>query len=121
VFEQISLGGGPTPLLDRLLLTQRVGMAALPQGVATGTAAFTYRASLATQPLNVYWWGASAAPAGDRFAAWHRVIGVEGVQAVGAIPIAGLPPVRAVYGAGYSLDAPFRRQVRGYFSIVLNP
>jgi hypothetical protein len=120
-FEQIALGGGPTALLDRLLLTQRVNMPALPQGIATGTSALTYRVSLATQPLNVYWWAGSTAPAGDRFAAWHRVIGLEGSQSVAAIPIAGLPTVRAVYGVGESLDAPFKKQLRGYFSIVLNP
>jgi Tol biopolymer transport system component len=120
-FEQIALGGGPTALLDRLLLTQRVNMPALPQGIAVGTSAFAYRLSLATQPLNVYWWAGSTAPAGDRFAAWHRVVGLEGSQSVAAIPIAGLPTVRAVYGVGESLDAPFKKQLRGYFSIVLNP
>jgi hypothetical protein len=120
-FEQLSIGGGPSPLLDRLMLTQRIGMPALPQGIATGTSAFTYRVSVATQPLGVYWWAGSTAPAGVRFAEWQRVIGLEGSQAVAAIPIAGLPPIRAVYGVGESLDAPFRRQVRGYFSILLYP
>ena len=121
LFEQMSLGGNPPALIDRLLLTQRIVMPVLPLGVAIGTSAFTYRVSLNTQPLNVYFWSGSTAPAGDAFSAWNRVVGLEGSQGVSAIPLAGVPTARAVYGIGKSLDAPFRGKVRAYVSLVLNP
>ena len=121
LFEQISLGGGPPALVDRLLLTQRIVMPALPSVLTTGTSAFTYRISLNTQPLNVYFWSGSTALPGETFSDWHRVIGLEGSQAVAAIPVAGVPNARAVYGVGESLDAPFRRKVRVYLGIVINP
>ena len=35
-FERLSLGGGAPALIDRLLLTQRISMPALPGGLAAG-------------------------------------------------------------------------------------
>jgi hypothetical protein len=120
-FEQFALGGGPSPVLDRMLLTQRVAMPALPAGIAAGSSVFTYRVSVATAPLSWYWWSGSTARAGDSFEAWHRVIGAEWSQSVAAIPFAGTPAARAQIGVGESLDAPFRRKVRLYLNLVLNP
>lgn len=121
LFEQLSLGGSSPALFDRLLLGQRLVMPVLPSGIAIGTSALTYRVSANINPIGVYFWSGSTAPAGSRFSAWHRVIGLEGSQSVAAIPVAGVPSARIVYGAGESLDEPFRRQVRGYLSIIINP
>lgn len=119
-FERLSLGGGAPALVDRLLLTQQVTMPALPQNTANGTSAFTYRISLNTQPLAIYFWSGSTSLDRRRFAAWNRVIGLEGSQSVAAIPVAGVPSARVVYGIGESLDAPFRRRVRAYLSLLIN-
>ncbi|HEY4304310.1 MAG TPA: hypothetical protein VGM82_07585 [Gemmatimonadaceae bacterium] len=121
VFERLSLGGNSSALFDRLLLNQRVPMGALPSGIGVGTSALTYRVSLNTLPLAPYFWSGSTTSAGDRFAVWHRVIGAEGSYAVASIPVAGVPTARIVYGVGESLDAPFRRQIRGYLSVLINP
>ncbi len=121
VFERLSLGGNTPALLDRLLFTQRITMGALPSGIAVGTSALTYRVTLNTRPLAPYFWSGSTTPAGDRFAVWHRVIGLEGSYSIAAIPVAGVPAARIVYGGGESLDEPFRRQIRGYLSVVINP
>ena len=121
MFERLSLGGNTPALLDRLLFTQRVTMGALPSGIAVGTSALTYRVTLNTQPLAPYFWSGSTTPVGDRFAVWHRVIGLEGSYSVASIPVAGVPAARIVYGGGESLDEPFRRQIRGYLSVVINP
>lgn len=120
-YEHISLGGGAPALVDRLLLSQQIVMPALPAYLASGTSAFTYRVTIGAQPVSPFFWAGSAAPAGTRFADWHRVVGLEGVQAVPSITVAGVPPARIVYGGGYSFDAPFRNQVRGYLSVVINP
>jgi hypothetical protein len=37
------------------------------------------------------------------------------------MPFARAPGVDVVAGVGYSLDAPLRRQVRGYLSAVIRP
>lgn len=121
VYERLSLGGSSPALVDRLLFTQRVTMPVLPSGIAVGSSALTYRVAFNTQPLGAYFWAGSTAPARTRFASWNRVIGLEGSQSVAAIPVAGVPNARVIYGVGESLDAPFRRQIRGYLSVVINP
>jgi Tol biopolymer transport system component len=121
VFEQFALGGGPPAILDQAILTQRIVMPVLPSGIAVGSSVFSYRVNVTTQPVSWYFWSGSTAPAGDRFVAWHRVIGVDWSQSIGAIPLAGTPAARAQIGVGESLDAPFRRKVRAYVSLILTP
>jgi hypothetical protein len=86
-----------------------------------GSSAFTYRASLQTQPFSLYWWGGSTAPAGEPFTQWQRVAGIEWTQSVSAIPMAGTPPARVLIGIGESIDAPVRHRVRMYATLVLDP
>lgn len=120
VFEQFALGGGPSLLIDGSLLTQRIVMPVLPLGTSIGSSAFAYRASLNTKPLSWYFWSGSTA-FDDRFRDWQRVIGAEWTIAFDAIATAGTPAARARIGIGESLDAPVRRRVRAYVSLVLNP
>lgn len=120
-FEQFSLGGGASPLVDRDLLTQRVAMPALPEGIGVGSSVFAYRISLNTPPLAPYVWAGSTARRNESFDRWHRVVGLEWSGATPAIPVAGTPSARGLLGIGESLDAPFRHRVRAYVSIVLNP
>lgn len=120
-FERMTIGGSVSPLVDRTLLTQRLAMPVLPLGVARGTSALTYKTTLNTAPLNLYWWAGSAAPAGSRFTVWNRVIGAETSTAVGSVPAVGTPSARGVIGVGESLDAPLRHRLRLYASLVLNP
>jgi hypothetical protein len=96
-------------------------MPALPIATSLGPQALAYRVAVTTQPLSWYLWSASTAASGDGFKIWHRVLGVEWSQAVAAIPIAGTPSARGQIGIGESLDAPFRRKLRAYVSLVLNP
>lgn len=121
-FERVSLGGGAAGggLVDRVLLSQRVSMPVLPSGIATGSSALTYRVSLTTQPVALYYWAGSATSSAS-FDTWYRVVGIEGSKTIGAIPVAGVPSARVVYGIGESLDVPFRNQVRGYLSVLINP
>lgn len=120
-FERMSLGGAASPLLDRALLTQRISMPVLPTGVAVGASAFAYKISLTGNPLSLYWWAGSAAPANTRLDVWHRVVGAEWSMSVPPLQAVGTPAARAVIGAGESLDEPLRHVLRGYLSLVLNP
>src|SRR5262249_35624085 len=74
LFEQIALGGGPVALLPGVVLSQRLPMPVLPSAIMVGSSAFTYRASLQTQPLAWYLWGGSTTPAGQSFSQWQRVV-----------------------------------------------
>jgi len=120
-FEQFALGGGPSLVVDRLLLSQRIAMPVLPAAVSIGSSAFTYRGAYTAGPLAAYLWSGSTAPAGERFTAWHRVLGLEWVTSVPPIAAVGTPAARAQIGVGESLDAPIRKKVRAYVSLVLNP
>jgi hypothetical protein len=120
-FEAFALGGGPSELLDRSLLSQRVSVAALPAGTAVGSSVLAYRVSISPQPVTMYFWSGSVADAGDTFRSWHRVLGLEWTQLIGAIPLAGTPAARVQLGVGESFDAPFRRKARVYLSLILNP
>ena len=66
LFEQFALGGGPSPLIDQATLTQRVVMPALPVGVQVGSSVIAYRASVAPQPLVLYFWDGSTRHSPER-------------------------------------------------------
>jgi hypothetical protein len=121
LFERFALGGGPSLVLDRALLSQRWSMPVLPAETVVGTSALAYRVNLVLSPLVWYWWSGSATDSGQAFRDWHRVFGVEWSQSVPAIVPAGTPAARGQIGIGESLDAPFRRKVRAYVSLVINP
>jgi hypothetical protein len=121
LFEQFALGGGPSTLLDRPLISQRIVMPVLPAGISVGSSVFAYRAAIRTAPLSLYWWAGSTAIGGARFENWNRVVGLDWTMSIPSIAAAGTPAARGQFGIGESLDAPFRKRVRAYVSIVLNP
>lgn len=120
-FERFALGGDPSPLVDRLQLTQRIAMPVLPSGISVGSSAFTYRIALPQATLTPYFWAGSTAELNRRFSRWHRVIGFDWSASVPNIAVAGTPAARAQLGIGESLDAPVRKRVSAYLSVVLNP
>lgn len=119
VFEKFSLGGGPSTLLDRAQLAQRIVMPVLPSGISIGSSVVTGRASLGA-PIALYYWAGSTRN-GSRFENWYRVVGFEWNASIGSIAPAGTPAARAQIGAGESLDEPFRKRWRAYVSLILNP
>ena len=120
-FEQFLVGGPPLTLLDPSLLTQRVPMGVLPAGVAMGNRLAMYRVATSLLGLSPFYWGASTRNGVGRFATWHRVAGAELTIDQSAVPVLGLPGARLVSGIGYSFDPPFRRETRGYLTVVLRP
>jgi Tol biopolymer transport system component len=120
-FEQFSIGGAPSALVDRSLLGQRLAMPALPFGIQRGRAVATYRVAYRARPVEWYYWGGSTSPSATRFQRWQRVVGVEWTTSVSAIAPAGTPAARAMIGIGQSLDAPFRKETRAYINLLMNP
>ncbi len=119
--ERFALGGGPSTLVDRDLITQRVSMPALPVGAATGPSVLAARGSIILQSIAVYGWSGSTAAAGRRFESWQKVWGLEWSRSVSPVSIAGTPAARFQLGVAKWLNAPFERKFRGYASVVLNP
>lgn len=120
-FEQFTIGGLPSTIIDSSLLTQRVTMGAFPLGIATGDRVVSYRASTTIAGLSPFYWGASVRSGGGRFDAWHRVAGVELTIDQSPVPVLGVPGARLTAGVGRSLDEPFRHETRGYLTIALRP
>jgi Tol biopolymer transport system component len=120
-FEQFIVGGLPSNLVDASLLTQRIGVPALPAGVAGGDRVLAYRAATSLSGFTPYFFAASAGLGTDRFESWHRVAGLELIVDQTAVPVLGLPGARFVAGVGYSIDEPARRQTRGYLTATLRP
>jgi len=120
-FERFTIGGTASPLGDSAAMNQRYAMPMLPTGVASGTVLMTWRAALPSAGWTAYVEGASASDSLYGRRAWHRVAGLEIRADVPPIPVAFSPRVRGRIGAAYMLDAPFRRTVRGYLSMQLEP
>ena len=117
-FEQFLLGGEPPPLMDAAIMSQRVAIPALPFASRGGDRFVVARGSLTGGGFEPYYLLANV---GDLSGRWNRVIGVEQDVETDAIPLARLPAVRAVAGAGYSLDAPARKTWRLYFFASVRP
>ena len=120
-FEQFTVGGLPSNLVDPSLLMQRISVPALPSGAAGGDRVLTYRATTSIAGVSPYFFAASAAFGASRFERWQRVVGVERTVDQNTVPVLGLPGARLVGGVGYSLDEPVRRQTRGYLAVTLRP
>jgi hypothetical protein len=121
LFEQFALGGLPSPLIDGAFLSQRIVMPTLPTGTAVGTSVFTYRVAIPLGTVTPYWWAGSTRSSAGTSQVWHRVVGGEWIFVVPTYPLAGTPAARAQVGLGYSLDAPYRREFRGYAGLIFNP
>jgi hypothetical protein len=121
LFEQFTLGGGPSPLIDQATLTQRVVMPALPVGVQVGSSVSAYRAAVTMQPLVLYFWDGSTTPIAGRTRHWNRVAGAEWSASVPPVPLVGTPAARAQIGAGLSLDPPLKNRLGIYAMLTLNP
>jgi len=117
-FEQFSLGGSPSTLMDESLLAQRIVMPVLPTGIDVGPKVFAYRVSIPLAPLSPYFWAASTTPRDGRFENWHRVAGADFNISVPRIPLLGTPAARGQIGIGYSLDEPYAKKTRAYLSLV---
>ena len=97
-------------------------MPVLPSGISTGLLGRRRSAApIGGAPLSLYYWAGSTSDRYDRFDDWQRVVGINWTMSVGAIAPAGTPAARAQFGVGESLDEPFRKRLRAYVSLILNP
>jgi hypothetical protein len=116
--EAFRVGGAVPGLVDPAVVSQRISMPGLPSGILGGTEVLVLRGSATSRllPATPYVWAARAGEAG-----WHRVVGAERTLSFAAVPYLNLPDTRMAFGAAYSLDRPFRDELRGYFTVVYRP
>lgn len=120
-FEAFSIGGAVSPVMDSSLLTQRHSMPMLPTAVATGRALFAWRVSLPLEQWTLFYESAAVAPTVATFQDWQRVVGIETRYNFGPVPVAFTPRLQARGGVGYSLSDPFRKRVRAYLEMRVEP
>jgi hypothetical protein len=119
-FEQFTVGGGAIAVMDTSVLAQRYRMPMFPTGVAAGPALLAWRASI-PGAITLFYEGASTASDYSSHRQWHRALGMDTRYEFPGMPVAFLPRASARGGAAYLLDAPFRKKVRVFLEMRLEP
>lgn len=120
-FELFSLGGGVSPVMDSSLLKQRHTMPMLPTATAIGRSLLAWRVALPSSQGTLFYEAAAVAPTLAGVADWQRVVGVETRYNFGPVPVAFTPRLQARGGVGYTLSEPFRKRVRAFLEMRIEP
>jgi len=120
-FERFSIGGTLAPLIDSSSLASRHAMPALPSGVAVGRALAAWRVAIPANGWTIYYEGASASENPIDFRRWQRAVGLDLHAGIGPVPVAFVPRLSGRVGGAYTLDAPFRRRVRAFLELRVEP
>jgi hypothetical protein len=121
VFEAFSIGGGVSPVMDSSLIRQRQAMPMLPSGTATGEALVVIRGAVPLNGWTLFYESAGLGRALSNLEAWHRVVGLETRYDFGPVPVAFAPRMQARGGLGYSLSDPFRKRLRVFLEMRIEP
>jgi hypothetical protein len=116
-----TVGGLLTPTTDSSLMTQRYGLPMFPAGIATGKALFAWRAAMPWSGWAAFYEGASTAGEIGKFRRWNRAVGFDFRAAIPPMPIAFAPRAQTRQGVAYTLDEPFKKRVRAFLEIRLEP
>jgi hypothetical protein len=120
-FERFTIGGGPSPVADSSLHSQRYSMPMFPTAIATGNALLAWRVALPSESWTAFYEGASVADYLYDLSKWNRAVGIDTRFAYGPVPVAFLPRVDVRAGAAYTLDEPFRKKVRLFVEMRIEP
>ena len=114
-FERLSVGGLPPQLFDPALLSQRIGMPALPQGWLTGGEVHVGELEVEglTGPVTAFLWYGDAIDDGlDRL----RLAGVKAGIDMAEVPYLLIPPMSVHGGIARILDGPWEGRWRGWLA-----
>lgn len=120
-FDLFTVGGAAPPGSDSSIMSQRYPMPMFPTGIARGKALLAWRVALPADRWTLFYTGASVAPNVDEFRRWVRAIGAEMRYALPPVPVAFSPRITSRGGVAYTLDQPFRRRVRLYLEMQMQP
>lgn len=120
-YERFAVGGSAPVIGDSSAMSQRYAFPVFPTAVATGTVLMAWRVAVPLAGWTAFHESASASDSLYGRRAWYRATGVEFTIDVPPIPVVFTPRVRARVGAAYTLDQPYRKRVRGYLSMQMEP
>jgi hypothetical protein len=121
VFERFAVGGVASPVGDSSLLSQRYAMPMLPTAIDTGSTLFGWRVALPSSAWTMYFEGVSTSSDAYIFRKWNRAVGIDMTYSFPPVPVAFTPRFQARTGVGYTLDAPFRKKVRAFLEMRMEP
>ena len=108
-------------MVDSSLLSQRFSMPALPTAIALGRSLLAWRVELPSSFWTPFYEAAAVSETISKASDWQRVIGVETRYNFGPVPVAFTPRVQARGGVGYTLSDPFRKRVRVFLEMRVEP
>jgi hypothetical protein len=120
-FERFAIGGVPPAIVDSSLLGQRYSMPMFPTGIAVGSDLVAWRAAVPSSTWTLFYEGASIASGPVLSRRWHRALGLDMRYVLPPVPAAFAPRVQMRGGGAYTLDAPFRKKVRLFFEMRVEP
>lgn len=120
-FEMFAVGGGVSPVMDSSLMSQRFSMPALPTAIALGRSLLAWRLELPSNFWTVFYEAAAVSETLSAVNDWQRVVGIETRYNFGPVPVAFTPRVQARGGVGYTLSDPFRKRVRAFLEMRVEP
>lgn len=120
-FDMFTIGGAAQPSGDSSIMSQRYSLPMFPTGIARGKAFLGWRAALPGSRWTLFYTGASIAPGLDEFRQWVRAIGAEMRYGLPPVPAAFAPRFSSRGGVAYTLDQPYRRSVRLYLEMQVQP
>lgn len=120
-FEQFTVGGVASPVVDSSLVGQRFSMPMFPTGIAIGRHLWGWRIALPSSGWALFYEGASVSRDALSAGRWHRAAGAELRYATPPIPPAFVPRVELRGGGAYLLDDPFKKKIRVYLEMRIEP
>jgi hypothetical protein len=120
-YERFTLGGIRSPVGDSSLFSQRYAMPGFPTGIAVGHALVAWRVSLPGGFWTPFYESAGVAPSITDVKDWNRAVGLEARYVFGPMPTAFIPRVDLRGGAAYALSDPFRKKVRAFLEMRIEP
>jgi len=96
-------------------------MPMFPTGIARGRALLGWRIALPAGFWTPFYEGVSVGDDLYHLNRWNRAVGLETRYAIGPVPAAFAPRVQLRGGVGYTLDAPFRKKLRAFLEMRIEP
>ena len=120
-FELLTIGGASSPVADSSLFSQRYSMPMFPTGIGVGRSLLAWRVALPTSTWTWFYEGASVTDSLVTFREWNRAVGVDMEYGLPPIPVGFAPRVYARGGVAYTLDQPFRKKLRFFLEMRVEP
>lgn len=117
-YEAFAFGGVASPLVDPVVVSQRLADPAVPVGWATGERAASVRLAWRSGGGETYYRWTSA---GESIGSWKRVFGSELSWSQPPLAFLGLPAVDLTLGVARLLDPPLDGESRLYGSVRYRP